>query len=499
MPLLPNELRQSLEQCRQLPSLPTVVLRVIELARDPNANLQQIAQAISSDPALAVRLLSLANTVFYANQRPVEDLHQAVNRIGTERTLSLALGCSLVSSTEASANPGLNLERYWQRSLLCALSAKSLAETLDLHAESGALFTASLLQDIGMLALHAVNPSRYQPLLAKAPSHEALVEQERLAYATDHAEVGSWLAHEWQLSERTAQWIALSHEALASADDLEQQAQNCLIASGQLADAWLEGEAALSAAMTSQAKYFGLEAADMISKVMALQEQLPAVASLYNISLPERLDANQLMFEAKMLLAERNTRLQHDLLRQQQEIEALRQQQELLNQQARVDGLTQLYNRAYLEQTLHELFEVSRRTGDPLAVIFMDLDRFKQINDRFGHGIGDQVLERFAGMLRQNVEAYGHHAGRYGGEEFVVLLPGKGTQQAIDFAERIRNQTGASPLVHAMDTPLYVTASYGIAACEPGSRFDSVEALVDAADMSMYRSKHTGCDRITVH
>lgn len=496
--MLPNELRQTLEQCRQLPSLPTVVLRVIELARDPNASLQQIVQTISSDPALAVRLLSLANTVFYANQRPVEDLHQAVNRIGMERTLSLALGCSLVSSTGSQATSGLNLERYWQRSLLCALSAKSLAEALDLQAESGALFTASLLQDLGMLALFAMDPPRYQPLLDAAQNHEALVEQERLVYATDHAEVGSWLAREWQLSERTAEWIAQSHAPMITANRREQQAQNCLIASGRLADAWLEGEASLSAAMASLATYFGLGTAEMIPKVMALQEQLPGVASLYNIALPERLDANQLMFEAKMLLAERNARLQHDLLRQQQEIEALRQAQELLNHKARLDGLTQLYNRAHLEQTLHELFEENRRTGEPLAVIFMDLDRFKQINDRFGHGIGDQVLERFAGILREGAERHGYHAGRYGGEEFVVLLPSQTREGAMRFAERIRSHTGASPLAHIMDTTLYVTASYGIAACEPGSRFDSVEALLDAADKSMYRSKHTGCDRITV-
>ncbi|WP_043531347.1 sensor domain-containing diguanylate cyclase [Litchfieldella xinjiangensis] len=495
--MLPNELRQSLERCTQLPSLPSVVLRVIELARDPDVNLNQLITTISSDPALSVRLLSLANTVFYASQRPVEELQQAVNRIGMERTLSLALGCSLVSATGTDATQGLNLERYWQRSLLCALSARSLADSLDLHVDSGALFTASLLQDIGMLALHAVDEARYQPLLEKAPNHEALVALEQTTYATDHAEVGAWLAREWQLSERTAQWIAHSHDALQAVEP-EQQAQKCLIASGMLADAWLHGEASMGGAMTQVAKYFGLEASEMVNRIVSLQEQLPAVASLYNIAVPERLDADQLMFEAKMLLAERNARLQQDLLQKQQEIEALRREQEQLNQQARLDSLTKLYNRSYLESTLNGLFAEHQRSGQPFGVIFIDLDRFKRINDDFGHGIGDEVLVAFAKLLRQRVEEYGFYAGRFGGEEFVVLLPGHGSDKAMQFAEGLRSLVGAAPLAYAMDTPLHVTASYGIAALEPGSGFDNVEALVEAADKSMYQSKHAGCDLITV-
>ncbi|MHB0776166.1 sensor domain-containing diguanylate cyclase [Halomonas sp. WWR20] len=499
--MIPLALRQSLEKCTTLPSLPTVVQRVIELARDPHANVQDIGATISNDPALSVRLLSLANTVFYSADRPAEDLRQAVNRIGIERTLSLALGCSLVSATGTQDAPGLNLERYWQRSLICALSAKSLAETLELDGESGALFTASLLQDIGMLALYAADAGRYRPLLESARSHEELVTQERRVYGIDHAEVGGWLAEKWQLSERTSRWILHSHDSMVSAETRGQRAGNCIIASGVLADAWLEGEASLSVAMASLDFHFGLETPQMISKIMLLQEQLPAVASLYQVALPARLDANDLMFEAKLLLAERNARLQQDLARQQKEIEALRQEHEALSVQARFDPLTKLYNRLHLEKLLRERFDEACNCGRALSVIFIDLDHFKAINDDFGHYVGDQVLQSFAGLLSRMLEGRDDiHVGRYGGEEFVVVLPGREACLAKEFAGQIRERLSAAPLCQVQGKSIFVTASYGVASigedcglCDCG-----IDALLKAADRNMYEAKRIGRNRITL-
>lgn len=489
--LLPCTLRHSLENCASLPSLPTVVRRVIALARDPDVNMQEIVAILSKDPALSARLLSLANTIFYAQQRPVEELHQAVNRIGLERTLSLALGCSLVSTGEGKASFGLNLERYWQRSLICALTAKSLAESFGLHAESGALFTASLLQDIGMLALHAIDTERYQALLDEAATHEQLIALEKRLYDTDHAEIGGWLAQQWQLSERMVSWISHSHDRLELAESYEQKLANCIIASGLLADAWLEGEASLSKAMASLESYFTLETPEMIAKIMTLQEQLPAVATQYHIPPPARLGANELMYEAKLILAEKNARLQ-------QEIEALRQQQEALSLQARLDPLTQLYNRMYLEETLQGLFAEACKTGRPLALVFIDLDHFKSINDHFGHGVGDRVLKGIADILRAMTEKAHFHAGRYGGEEFVVLLSGQDAKGARAFTQTLRHRIGAEPLGKVQGRPLYITASYGIAVHEKASCFEDTDALLNAADKGMYVSKQAGGNRITV-
>ncbi|SHE88624.1 diguanylate cyclase (GGDEF) domain-containing protein [Modicisalibacter ilicicola DSM 19980] len=496
--MLPNELRQLLERADALPSLPAVVVRVVELARDTSANLQEVVETLGRDPALSARLLSLANTVFYAQHRAAEDLTQAVNRIGLERTLSLALGCSLVSSSKKRGASGFDLERYWQRSLLCAVSAKSLAESLNLHDEAGALFTASLLQDIGMLALHAAEEERYVKLLGEADTHAELIDLEQQAYGTDHAQVGGWLAERWQLSERTLNWIRSSHDPLEQGGSREQQISNCVIAAGILADAWREGEATLGAAMATLEEYFDLETPDVLATIMELQEQLPLLASLYDITVPERLDGNRLMLEAKQLLAEKNARLQQDLVRQQEEIERLRQQQRDLSLQTRLDPLTRVYNRAYIEEILNGLFDEMREEFRPLAVVFMDLDHFKSINDDYGHAVGDEVLKNFTMFLRPMAEAAGGEIGRYGGEEFVAILPNHDGEGAMSFAEYVRSRLKQVSLGGTRNPGLRVTASFGIATIVKGNEFRNVGALLDAADSSMYLSKRSGRDRITI-
>ena len=299
------------------------------------------------------------------------------------------------------------------------------------------------------------------------------------------------------LSARTAEWIAQSHGDMARSSSREVQSRNCLIASGMLADAWLEGEAALSTAMASLEAYFGIDTPRMIAKVMALQEQLPSVAALYNIALPQRLDANQLMFEAKLLLAERNHRLQQDLLRQQQEIETLRRQREVLDHQAKLDPLTSLFNRRYIEEHLERVFQQACDNKTCLSLVFIDLDRFKDINDEFGHVTGDKVLKGFAAILDSLFREGEALAGRYGGEEFIVILPETGGDLAHQRVKEIRHELQGKALAYACGVPILVTASYGIAAMEEAERFTSASELVATADQCMYRSKRSGCNRVT--
>ncbi|QOR38746.1 GGDEF domain-containing protein [Billgrantia diversa] len=493
--MLPDSLRHSLEGCDQLPSLPQVVLRVIELARDPQVDLRDMVAAIGSDPALSAQLLSLANTVFYANQNPVEDLQQAVNRLGIERTLSLALGCSLVHTARHRSSAQLNIERYWQRSLVCAMSARLLAERAGLSAESSAIFTAALLQDIGMLGLQSVDGEGYLSLMAQAPDHRTLAQLEREIYGIDHACVGEWLAHRWKLSLRTADWIRSSHQPMFSADTPDQKAKNCIVASGLIADAWLQGEAALSELTTQLSKYFGLETDELLSQLITLQEQLPAVATLFNVRPPEWLDPKRIMHEARMILLERTARLQQDLKQKEQELERLRHEQRELELKTKLDPLTQLYNRDHLEKTLRQALEESRISAKPLSVIFIDLDHFKEVNDRFGHDVGDRVLVELAGILRQVIAEQRVHAGRYGGDEFVLILPGYDTQDARTFAEALRARIASQGL--GSDERTQVTASFGLASVDPGTTDQDVESLMRTADHNMYRSKHSGRDRIS--
>jgi two-component system cell cycle response regulator len=158
------------------------------------------------------------------------------------------------------------------------------------------------------------------------------------------------------------------------------------------------------------------------------------------------------------------------------------------------DGLTGLHNRRYLDSHLQTLFDraVSRRR--PLSVMITDLDRFKLINDTFGHDGGDAVLREFARRLRKNVRGI-DLACRYGGEEFVVVMPDTEAAIAGKVAERVRAEIAGTPFgVGQGDRLVPVTVSVGVSSLKRGA--DSVADLLKRADMALYEAKSSGRNRV---
>jgi diguanylate cyclase (GGDEF)-like protein len=167
--------------------------------------------------------------------------------------------------------------------------------------------------------------------------------------------------------------------------------------------------------------------------------------------------------------------------------------QELLERRALVDGLTGLANRGALEDRLVAEWAMYQRHGTPLAVMMADLDQFKQVNDRYGHLVGDDVLRRAASVLRASVRA-GDLAARYGGEEFAVVAPHCNTEGALRSAERFRQRL-AEPAVILGPADLGVTASIGVASV-PEDPAGSPGDLLSLADEALYLAKSRGRNRV---
>ncbi len=157
------------------------------------------------------------------------------------------------------------------------------------------------------------------------------------------------------------------------------------------------------------------------------------------------------------------------------------------------DALTGLFNRAYFLNQIGPLTEHNAARGLGLAVLMLDIDHFKGINDRFGHDAGDLVLREVAGVLREATRAEDLVA-RYGGEEFVLALPVVAPDQATERAERIRESLSERRIV-AGGTGLRITASLGLAFA-PADRRCSASALITAADRCLYQAKNSGRNRI---
>jgi diguanylate cyclase (GGDEF)-like protein len=160
----------------------------------------------------------------------------------------------------------------------------------------------------------------------------------------------------------------------------------------------------------------------------------------------------------------------------------------LVARQASTDGLTELANRREFEDSLANEISRAERFGGSLALILADLDNFKQVNDRFGHQAGDEVLRTFADILRETVRDI-DVAARYGGEEFAILLPQTDIAGAERLAERLRGAVEIRPTAHAQGIPVVVTSSFGVASFPEAG---TAPGLFAAADEALYRAKRAG-------
>src|SRR5690349_1233019 len=194
--------------------------------------------------------------------------------------------------------------------------------------------------------------------------------------------------------------------------------------------------------------------------------------------------------EARVKSMLRIKRLQDALEERERELSEVNRQ---LLKMAQTDALTGLDNRRYLEERLEEMFGHSRRLKEPLAVVLCDLDRFKSVNDTYGHQTGDAVLKQLARILKQEAREI-DRVGRYGGEEFIVLLPGTVLDAAVTFAERVRSAVEARTFTFDGGT-LLRTVSCGVAAWTH-PRVSSCEGLIKAADSALYVAKETGRNRV---
>jgi len=155
------------------------------------------------------------------------------------------------------------------------------------------------------------------------------------------------------------------------------------------------------------------------------------------------------------------------------------------------DALTGLFNRrAFMDLAERELTRV-RRAGAPFAVLMLDIDHFKKVNDTHGHQAGDSVLAEFAARAQRCIRA-GDVLGRYGGEEFCVLLPGAALQTAVTVAERIRALVEAHPLGQP---PSAVTVSIGVAGCDDAKQAE-LGPIIGRADKALYDAKRAGRNRV---
>lgn len=480
-----DNLTKRLRFCNSLPSLPNIAVKIIELANDPDADINKACQYISLDPALAAKVLKTANSPLYKSRRSATNIRQAVSILGTHAIITVALSFSLASTLMKQPQNNQSVfdnNIFWRRSIASALACRALGEKLGLKSPDD-LFLAALLQDIGILAFIAIMPTEYIPILASAKTHDELLKTERATFGSGHDELGYMLLKKWHLPDYIAMACIASHMQPPSTELIESSLNACVAASGHIADYFLapHGTKETDAVIHAAKSWLDLDN-DVISDVIDIMVAgLLPIEDLFEITLFESSEISRILAEAKELLMIQSLSKSHEL-----------------EEKSQHDGLTGARNRGYFDETLKREFYLASQHNLPLTIAMIDLDHFKKINDTYGHPIGDALLittvQTILSQIRQD-----DTLSRYGGEEFALILPGSELTATRKLMLRLKEKISAISYKLQDSRSVSITVSIGVASNMDKNKeqnFKNAEDLVKAADLALYAAKHAGRNQI---
>lgn len=487
--------------CPTLPSLPAVAVEVLRVTRDRDARLTDIAKVVQNDASLSAKLLKTVNSSLYGLKERCTRIDRALGFMGMNTVKSIVLGISLVDGTRhVNDAPGFDMNLFWRKTLCAAAAARQIAIATRL-CDPDEAFTAGLFHDIGILAAVTALKSQYASVFSAAtdPSTLAEVEKEHLGF--DHMSVGGELATRWSLPQQYVDCIRHHHNAVCYSGSYPDMVRTVALA-GFIADALSNQNAGRQMARfrSFASKWFPQLLEDDTAILNASGADAKELGKLFDKNVGHMPDVTAIMAEVQELSIEHQ-------LAVQQEAEQLRQVNLTLSEQSLTDTLTKIGNRRRFDSVIASAIATADQTSParPVSVLFVDADRFKSVNDTHGHAVGDAVLVELAKRLTETIRDSGLTC-RFGGEEFVVLLPDVNAAEAAAVAERVRDRVASVPFdTSAAHGPsaLPVTISIGVATRTasgegPLAGVDP-ERLLKAADEAVYAAKQAGrnCVRVT--
>lgn len=484
-----EQLVQKIRQCPTLPTLPAIALQVLELTQKKDVDIAEIAKAISKDSALSSKILKTVNSSFYGRSQTISTISHALVILGLNAVKTLVLGFSLVSNLSKSKPKGFNHLTYWRRSIYSATAARVLAGRM--HVVQGEeCFLAALLMDIGMLVLDQVVGEPYGQLCEPIASHARLPAAEFAALGMTHADVARLLAEQWRLPPVLSEPMTHHHAPSNVPEPQVRKLADVVSLASRCADVFVDEKAAEAIGDVRKMCFdaCSMGESDCDAMLEEVNRQTRQAAPLFEVTVPNT--------TYEEILRKANDTLVELTLTTQQHAVTLQVQNQQLKVQATTDALTGLANRAQFDRFMAEKFALAVSLERPFAMLLLDVDRFKSINDQHGHQTGDAVLQALGKLMRM-VARVQDLAARYGGEELALVLPDTARRAAAGVAETLRRAIATKPIFVSKQR-IEVTASIGVAVHEPGGPFREPAHLIRAADLSVYAAKKDGRNCVRV-
>lgn len=491
---------ESILNAEDLPSPPGVVLRLLEIYNDPNVEVDEFAEIIGADPALTTKLIEYANSPLFARQREVATIQNAIVLVGMRAVKILALSFSLVKIAPNNRH-GFDYDHFWSQSLATAAISKTIGMVAGGTGDQE--FLLGLILRVGEIGLVQTFSGTYLEMLERATeTGESIYELEQQEWSLNHVGVSAALLKQWHFPSGMVEAVSafgahsanddwdeesLAHESL-SHESMANQMRVLKLAQ-QMCDMLFNPnlhEDQVTSTQKLAADWFGVEGDEFSELFDRATEAWTDFAKLLNFRSTEAQNFEELENRARKGMSELSMGLHAETI-------AMHEENVELQYKATIDSLTGLKNRRAFFDEANAERQRAMRVKTPFVLMMVDIDHFKNVNDKYGHAVGDLALVTVAKELMNNGRQY-DSVYRIGGEEFVILVPECDVESAIAVADRYRKSI-ESLVIKTGNDELKITASFGVAVHDVGHP-RSLESLLEAADQLLYQAKEEGRNRV---
>lgn len=487
-----------------LPSLPAVAVEVLRLTGEEGTTLDDLADTIAKDPALAAKLLKLSNSSLFTMGQEVTSLQKATMVLGMKSVMLMALSFSLSDSVPKTGANGLfDYNDYWYRSLVGAVAGRSLAQLVGRPELADEAFLCGLLANFGGLVMVECLPDDYSAVLAAADGNWPTADLEDQLMGFNQSDVTMALLDSWSIPSLLSKAVGYMQRPQKLPRGLETDVRELtaimtLVALTVRVMCDRDKGRHLRTLQKWAGSKYGLGKDRVDEYLNNLKIGIKETADMLQIELPAGHSHEDVLRIAREHLLAISLGTAIDLTRSEEAKQNLEVERVELKIAATTDRLSGLPNRASLDEILAT--EIQTRLGRKkpllLGVIMIDIDHFKKFNDTWGHAAGDEVLKVVAKAIQGAIQS-SDTAARYGGEEFTVILPMTTHEDLRVVAERVRARVESAVCEWQGET-LRVTISLGCATLAAATSPEDGDRLIVAADKKLYAAKEAGRNRVAV-